>query len=435
MNACVQQQQADLFRKYLRQGGFFVEKRKVTKLDGGFLAVPVNDDFVQMFAIQRATDSFLTYHEIDFYMDEVTRSKNKHKVATPRDKLVESVKSLFESKLDWNEDVKGDLPKHWEKHGDLLLLPVNSFQLEIWKLFGEELWITVAASLGCNRVAKKNRITNNAFRSPRVDLLHGEDGWVEHIDNKINYMYDVTKCMFSAGNISEKLRISKFDCRDEVIVDLYAGIGYFTLPYLVHAGARFVYSCEWNPDAAAALQKNLNINGVNDRCTVLFGDNRQTCPKDVADRVNCGLIPSSEQGWPMACAALRADNGGIIHIHGNVSSKPKQKKKHMPVSKVVTQISSIDEDGQQSPTDVPQSVTPDPDKGVSYSSTNKGDDRLATKREWNVWATEVCNQLQHHLQELHRCSWSVYLLHTEHVKSYAPHIDHLVADIKCSPKN
>jgi len=54
-----------------------------------------------------------------------------------------------------------------------------------------------------------------------------------------------------------------------------AGIGYFTLPYLVHAGAAHVYACEWNPDAVESLQKNLALNRVQHRCTVLFGDNKQ----------------------------------------------------------------------------------------------------------------------------------------------------------------
>ena len=54
-----------------------------------------------------------------------------------------------------------------------------------------------------------------------------------------------------------------------------AGIGYFTLPYLVHAGASHVYACEWNPDAVESLRVNLALNRVEDRCTVLIGDNRQ----------------------------------------------------------------------------------------------------------------------------------------------------------------
>lgn len=56
---------------------------------------------------------------------------------------------------------------------------------------------------------------------------------------------------------------------------LLSGIGYFTLPYLVHARAAHVHACEWNPAAVAALQRNLEVNGVSDRCTVHPGDNRQ----------------------------------------------------------------------------------------------------------------------------------------------------------------
>jgi 16S rRNA G966 N2-methylase RsmD len=45
----------------------------------------------------------------------------------------------------------------------------------------------------------------------------------------------------------------------QVVVDLFAGIGYFTLPYLVHAGAHHVHACEWNPAAVEALKKNLKV--------------------------------------------------------------------------------------------------------------------------------------------------------------------------------
>ena len=55
----------------------------------------------------------------------------------------------------------------------------------------------------------------------------------------------------------------------------FVGIGYFTLPYLVHARAAHVHACEWNPNAVQALRENLRLNGVADRCTVYEGDNRQ----------------------------------------------------------------------------------------------------------------------------------------------------------------
>lgn len=60
--------------------------------------------------------------------------------------------------------------------------------------------------------------------------------------------------MFSAGNISERHRIAKLNCEGQIVVDMFAGIGYFTLPYLVHARAEFLYACEWNPYAVEALR-------------------------------------------------------------------------------------------------------------------------------------------------------------------------------------
>ena len=55
----------------------------------------------------------------------------------------------------------------------------------------------------------------------------------------------------------------------------HTGIGYFTLPYLVHAGTSMVHACEWNPDAVDALKKNLVLNNVQGRCQVHAGDNKQ----------------------------------------------------------------------------------------------------------------------------------------------------------------
>jgi tRNA G37 N-methylase Trm5 len=47
------------------------------------------------------------------------------------------------------------------------------------------------------------------------------------------YSYDITKCMFSWGNITEKLRIASFDCSNEVILDLFAG-SYFLKSNLIY---------------------------------------------------------------------------------------------------------------------------------------------------------------------------------------------------------
>lgn len=76
----------------------------------------------------------------------------------------------------------------------------------------------------------------NGTRESTLEILVGDNGWVDHNENGIIYSFDSTKCMFSFGNLSEKLRMARLDCVDEIVVDLFAGIGYFVLPFLVKYG-------------------------------------------------------------------------------------------------------------------------------------------------------------------------------------------------------
>ncbi|MDP6905831.1 MAG: hypothetical protein QF440_00240, partial [Candidatus Thalassarchaeaceae archaeon] len=63
------------------------------------------------------------------------------------------------------------------------------------------------------------------------------------------------------------------------------------------------------------------------RCTILEGDNRVTLNEDYFgkfDRVNLGLLPSSEGGYELALKALKPE-GGILHVHGLAPGKKEEK--------------------------------------------------------------------------------------------------------------
>ncbi|XP_005045856.2 PREDICTED: tRNA wybutosine-synthesizing protein 2 homolog [Ficedula albicollis] len=283
---------------------------------------------------------------------------------------------------------------------------------------GSALWQTVASALGARRVARRGRVLPDGMRTPSVTLLLGQHGWVEHVDNGIRYTFDVTKCMFSPGNITEKLRVASLPCSGEVVVDLYAGIGYFTLPFLVHAGAAFVHACEWNSHALEALHRTLLLNGVRDRCHIHAGDSRQLQLRDVAHRVNLGLIPSSEQGWPVACRVLRKDTGGVLHIHHNVETPPAPAP---PQSAVL-----LAEQGSA------EAASPG---GEAQQPAEDGGETLGARLrpEWRQWAEGTAARIRGLLAELHGRPWHTSVLHVEPVKSYAPHVHHLVLDLECRP--
>ena len=108
-----------------------------------------------------------------------------------------------------------------------------------------------------------------------------------------------------------------------MVLDLVAGIGYFSVPYLLHAKVKFLVACEWNPHAIQALKYNLNNNKIAaTRYQVIKGDSRQllTLHPHVKSlgvtRVNLGLIPSSREHWEVGLMCLQS--GGVMHIHMNV---------------------------------------------------------------------------------------------------------------------
>ena len=168
-------------------------------------------------------------------------------------------------------------PRHWIKHGDLIVFPSNSFSDVQWDTVkSEELWQCVSKALGVKRLAVEDHICNDNYRTPTCHLLLGDNGLVEHVDNKVCYVFDVTKNMFCHGNITEKIRMSRLSCENEIVLDLFAGIGYFTLPLLVHTSAKRVHACDWSADAIEALHKGLLANHVAaDRCVVHHIDCRK----------------------------------------------------------------------------------------------------------------------------------------------------------------
>ncbi|XP_074690873.1 tRNA wybutosine-synthesizing protein 2 homolog isoform X4 [Strix aluco] len=391
---------AQRLRKHLEEEQLLDGRYRLQEVPGGRMALPVLEEKLSQLRLPREVPCGLVRIQ-----DPVPSRAARRQ--TPAQKLRDQLQRLLGQS--WSEELERDVPRAWQRHGDLVLLSEDSFRAAPWEKLGTALWETVASALGAQRVARRGRVLPDGIRSPSVTLLLGQDGWVEHVDNGIRYTFDVTKCMFSPGNITEKLRVASLPCSGEVLVDLYAGIGYFTLPYLVHAAAAFAHACEWNGHAVEALRRNLALNGVRDRCRVHHGDSRQLELRDVADRVNLGLIPSSEEGWPVACRVLKKDTGGVLHIHHNVESLPAPAPPQL-----------------QAERGPPEAQHPTEDCG-------KGTPGVRIRPEWQRWAEAVAARIQGLLAELHGQLWHTSILHIQAVKSYAPHVHHLVLDLECRP--
>jgi tRNA wybutosine-synthesizing protein 2 len=174
---------------------------------------------------------------------------------------------------------------------------------------------------GVNRVVKLGRIIGPT-REPEVDVLIGEGTETVHRENHCLFKLDVSQIMWSKGNTTERKRIASLVQEGETVADLFAGIGYFSIPIAVHASAQKIYSMEINPTAYSYLCQNISLNQVEDIIEPLLGDCRELAPRGVADRVLMGYIGNTHQYLDVALATLK-DEGGVIHYHESVPDKLK----------------------------------------------------------------------------------------------------------------
>ena len=146
----------------------------------------------------------------------------------------------------------------------------------------------------------------------KTQTVHREFGCQFHVD--------IAKAYFSPRLSHEHERVAVQVQDAEVVADLFAGVG----PFSVLIGKRnpkvTVYAVDLNPDAVELLKVNVRVNKVEDRVFPLLGDAREitrTRLKEKADRVIMNLPETAIDFVDAACNAIKP-GGGIVHFYGFV---------------------------------------------------------------------------------------------------------------------
>ncbi len=197
-------------------------------------------------------------------------------------------------------------PDYWERIGRVILLP------EDWDYSHCDLSILgqiYGKVLNAYAVAIYHRV-HGELREQAIEVVWGHRTDTVHVENGIKYELDLSRLMFSSGNVNERIRMSRVGNDNEIVVDMFAGIGYFTLP--ISMNVKRVYSCEKNPYSYFYLVRNIYRNRANNVFPI-YGDNREVCPEGIAHRVIMGYF-GTEKFFPKALRILRPA-GGVVHYH------------------------------------------------------------------------------------------------------------------------
>lgn len=210
------------------------------------------------------------------------------------------------------------LPKGYQIIGKILLLKLDKKLIKHRRLIGKTI-MDILPYIHTVCLAKDIR---GNVRKPEVEVVAGcRKTQTMNKEHECKFLLDVSDIMWSQGNKNEKIRLTKIIKPGETIVDMFAGIGYFSIILAKYCKPKKIYAIDINPKAIEYLRKNAWLNDVEDRIEILQGDCRKfaTLLENTADRIIMGYLFETEKFLPYAFSI--AKNNAFIHFHRTVKEE------------------------------------------------------------------------------------------------------------------
>jgi tRNA (guanine37-N1)-methyltransferase len=167
-------------------------------------------------------------------------------------------------------------------------------------------------------VLNKTASISGQFRVGEYEVIAG-GGTTEtlHREHGCVYRLDPTKVFFTPRLSAERARVASLVKVGEVVGDLFAGVGPFSILIAKRVVGVRVFSVDLNPCAFQYLEGNIKLNGVEDKVLAISGDAMKVAQgrlKGICSRVIMNLPAGAELFLEAASHALSPE-GGFVHLH------------------------------------------------------------------------------------------------------------------------
>jgi len=145
----------------------------------------------------------------------------------------------------------GPLPRSYNILGKVLVIKLKPEVYRYRKKIGK----AILEILPYIHSVVLDRGITGSKRKPKIEVIAGcKNTETLHKEHGARFLLDVSKIMWSKGNKKEKEIMMKAVKPGEIVVDMFAGIGYWSI--FLAKKAKKVYSIDINPIAIKYLQKN-----------------------------------------------------------------------------------------------------------------------------------------------------------------------------------
>jgi tRNA (guanine37-N1)-methyltransferase len=229
-------------------------------------------------------------------------------------KLVDMLEESLPSNL------LASLPRAIDFVGDIAIVEIPPELGRHKKMIGEAILKTHKR---VRTVLAKSSAVGGLYRLRKFEVMAGEDKRETiHSEHGCTYHVDLSKAYFSPRLSYEHDRVASQVRENETVVDMFSGVGPFSILIAKrHRNVR-VYAIDVNPDAVHYLKTNITANRVEKKVVPILGDARQVVEqmlKGVADRVIMNLPEKALEYIDVACETIKAE-GGIMHYYAFTSA-------------------------------------------------------------------------------------------------------------------
>ena len=183
------------------------------------------------------------------------------------------------------------------------------------------------------------------FRLRKLEYVAGEKRTVTiYKEYGCVFRVDLEKCYFSPRLSFERMRIAQLVKPHEIVVNMFAGVGSFSITIAKHSKAAEIYSIDVNQTAFQYMWENVLLNKVLNQVIPLKGDAKTIITEKLRKTADRVLMPLPEKAYEYLDAAVAAlkPKGGWVHYydfeHARKDEDPVEKMK----AKVSEKLSMMD---------------------------------------------------------------------------------------------
>ena len=214
-----------------------------------------------------------------------------------------------------------ELISAFDQIGDIIIVRIPDLLSPKKKLIGETLLEQVKSA---KSVFHQSSSVEGEFRTRALEILAGDDKTeTEYKEFGCRFMVDVRKTFFSPRLSSERIRIAELVRDEEVVVNMFGGIGMFSI-IAAKKKKCTVYNIDLNPDAVKFCQKNIAINKLVGNVISIYGDAPDVIRKQLENKSDRTLMLLPEKSDEFLNSAIStAKNNGIIHYYSHIHADKK----------------------------------------------------------------------------------------------------------------